>query len=122
MFALETARDGVVSDSLAACIAQNLAQEGQYALTLASFDHNHEEKISRSLEQLQRRTVVALVVDLTAQARDFAAILYSAFLLGSWHERVKVRIADDAARTLHAIDSGAFNYTLVTGSSAAAPA
>ncbi len=119
IFALETARGGIVPHSLVECIAENLAADGQYAITLASFDDNHDGKISRSIVRLQKYADVVQQIDLTLQVRDFAATLYSAFLLGTWKPAFKTKVLDEAARVLHAVESGTFNYTLLTGSARA---
>lgn len=115
IFAIENAA-GIVSDGLANCLQRHLAPNGQYVVTLASFDDRHEAKIARSLARLQKHTTAVHSIDLTQQVREFAATLYSAFLLGTWEARVKTHVLHGAASVLHAVESGAFNYTLLTGS------
>lgn len=115
IFALESA-PGIVSGSLAKCIAQNLNSGGRYAITLASFDDSYAGNLSRSCARLRRETGGVRALDLTQQVREFAATLYSAMLMGRWAEPVKERVLNEAARALHAVESGSFNYTLLTGS------
>lgn len=112
VFALEAP---IIPVALAKCIAQNLAPGGQYVVTLASFDDTHPEKVSRSCARLQRQGASVSVADLTQQVREFAATLYSAMLMGRWDAPVKAHVLNEAARMLHAVEAGAFNYTLLTG-------
>lgn len=115
IFALESA-PGVVSNSLARCIGQNLHAGGRYVITLASFDDAYAGNISQSCARLRRETASVRALDLTQQVREFASTLYSAILMGRWAMPAKAHVLDEAARALHAVESGAFNYTLLTGS------
>lgn len=115
VFALETT-PRVISSTLAKCIAQNLAPGGQYVVTLASFDEPHAEKIARSSARLQRQGATVRAIDLTQQVREFALTLYSAMLMGRWAPAVSGHVLNEAARMLHAVEFGSFNYTLLTGS------
>lgn len=115
IFAIEPTYEGEVSDGLARCIGGNLAPGGCYGVTLASFDGGHEPKLLDTIGCLTRYTGDVQTTDLSAQIRQYAQTMYSMLLLGDWQKFFKWRVLDEAARALGAIESGRFNYTLITG-------
>ena len=117
--AIEPAPGDCGPGDLAITIGQSLAPGGRYAVTLASFDGMHEAKIAASLARLQTATADVQQADLTAQVTDYAATLYNTLLLSENYGLFKERFLDDAVRVLAAIQTGAFNYTLITGTAKA---
>lgn len=120
--ALEAASTGTVTKGFARSLALHLAAQGRYVVTLLSLDGRHDEKIVRSIDNLERAgTSVTEVRDFTLQVKDFAATMCSAFLLGTWESQIKARMCVEAAHMLHAIERGTFNYTMLIGAQPADP-
>lgn len=117
--ALEPTYEGELSDDLARCIGGNLLPDGRYCVTLASSDGAHERKLLDATRHLKRYVGDVQTTDLSAQIRHYAETMFTTFLLGDWEKVFKPRILDEAARVLGAIESGRFNYTLITGSARA---
>lgn len=115
VFALEAAPCGLMEPDLAEVIGDHLESGGRFVTTLLSLDGDHESKVLHSIEALQRHLNVEEVRDLSLQVKEFASTMYSAFLLGTWDNAIKSNMCMEAARVLHAIESGAFNYTMLTG-------
>jgi hypothetical protein len=116
IFAIEPSGDGELNEGLARCIAGNLKPDGRYGVTLVSLDGGHEAKVAGSIERLERYALQAQQTDVSAQVRHYAETMYTTFLLGDWEKIFKTHLPDEAARVLGAIESGLFNYTLITGS------
>jgi hypothetical protein len=119
IIAIEPSYEGDLSEPLARCIGGNLAPDGRYGVTLVSNDGGHEAKLLDATDYLERHTRDVELTDLSAQIRHYAETLYTAFLLGDWDKLLRTHVLDQAARVLGAIESGRFNYTLITGSARA---
>ncbi len=120
VFAVEAAADGLMTAGIAASITKHLTPGGKFAVTLLSLDGGHDEKIRRSIDLLADTLEVDEVRDLSPQVREYASTMYSAFLLGAWDTAIKTEMCVDAVNVLHALEWGAFNYTMVTGTRRAA--
>ncbi|MGZ3496298.1 MAG: class I SAM-dependent methyltransferase [Vulcanimicrobiaceae bacterium] len=115
VFALESAPGGLVTPNLSAAIGVHLERGGRFVATLLSLDGKHEAKVLQSIEALHEHLNVEEVRDLSLQVKEFASTMYSAFLLGTWDNAIKSNMCMEAARVLHAVETGAFNYTMITG-------
>ncbi len=112
VFALEVP---LATAGAAQAIAGHLNALGRYALTVLSLEPGHERRVGDALTLLRTHATVTQVEHLTPAVQDSAARIASRHVLDAVGAAPNGGGGLDPARVLHAIDRGAFGYTLIVG-------
>lgn len=110
--AVSASMDKAVLDT----IRLRLHEGGLYALTAASADGKHDERVANLRDLLRQRFSSFEILDATAEAAAFTKRLYTALVeIDEWSPLIAPRIRSQADRVLSSVARGSFAYTIVWG-------
>jgi SAM-dependent methyltransferase len=114
--ALEIATSGAIDGSLVAAVRSALREGGGFAITAASLDGKHEERLEAARAQLAQHFAAFELLDSTQPAAEFAVRLYGAWLqIESWSPTIRPRMEAQAREVLDSIERGDFHYAIALG-------
>ncbi len=114
--AIELAISGKIDESLIAALRACLRSGGRFAVTAASIDGKHAERLDAAVAHFRRYFPEFEVVDATPEAAAFAKRMYGAWLgIDTWGQTIQRGMHDQARRVLDSIERGSFHYAIVSG-------
>lgn len=114
--ALELAISGKIDESLIAALRACLREGGRFAVTSASIDGRHAERLDAAVTHFRRYFPEFEVVDHTLEAAAFAKRTYGAWLgIDTWGQTIQRGMHDQARKVLNSIERGEFHYAIVSG-------
>ena len=111
--ALEVVVDGTVDGALLESAAMALTRNGRLALTVASLDGRHDERLTELANVAERRFASAALEDWTQRVRPFAQRTFEWWSNARWHPEIREKTAREARAAIDSIAQSRFHYAVL---------